>query len=117
MPAHVFGVLMSLEPVVAAIAGFVVLGQHLGARDLVAIGARRRRQRSARRVVADGRRPSTCSNQGRPAGILRACSRLNLPNVLTVLRILLVPVLVVALLGRDATTATCWPRSSSRSPR
>jgi inner membrane transporter RhtA len=38
MPAHLFGVLMSLEPVVAAIAGLVVLGQHLGAADLVAIG-------------------------------------------------------------------------------
>jgi inner membrane transporter RhtA len=38
MPAHLFGVLMSLEPVVAAIAGLVVLGQHLGATDLVAIG-------------------------------------------------------------------------------
>jgi inner membrane transporter RhtA len=37
MPANVFGVLMSLEPAVAAIAGFVVLGQHLGARELVAI--------------------------------------------------------------------------------
>jgi len=38
MPAHVFGVLMSLEPAVAALAGFVVLGQTLGARELVAIG-------------------------------------------------------------------------------
>ena len=28
---------MSLEPAVAALAGFVVLGQTLGARDLVAI--------------------------------------------------------------------------------
>ena len=37
MPANVFGVLMSLEPAVAALAGFVVLGQHLGARDVVAI--------------------------------------------------------------------------------
>jgi inner membrane transporter RhtA len=37
MPANVFGVLMSLEPAVAALAGFVVLGQHLGARDGVAI--------------------------------------------------------------------------------
>jgi inner membrane transporter RhtA len=37
MPAHVFGVLMSLEPAVAALAGFLVLGQALGARDLVAI--------------------------------------------------------------------------------
>jgi inner membrane transporter RhtA len=38
MPANVFGVLMSLEPAVAALAGFVVLGQTLGARELVAIG-------------------------------------------------------------------------------
>lgn len=37
IPRHVFGVLMSLEPAVAALAGFVVLGQHLGVRDLVAI--------------------------------------------------------------------------------
>jgi inner membrane transporter RhtA len=37
MPANVFGVLMSLEPAVAAVAGFVVLGQRLGARELVAI--------------------------------------------------------------------------------
>ena len=38
IPARVFGVLMSLEPAVAALAGFVVLGQALGAVDLVAIG-------------------------------------------------------------------------------
>jgi inner membrane transporter RhtA len=37
LPAAVFGVLMSLEPAVAALAGFVVLGQHLGARELLAI--------------------------------------------------------------------------------
>lgn len=37
MPAHVFGVLMSLEPGVAALAGFLVLGQSLGARELGAI--------------------------------------------------------------------------------
>ena len=37
MPANVFGVLMSLEPGVAALAGFVILGQALGARELVAI--------------------------------------------------------------------------------
>ena len=37
LPAAVFGVLMSLEPAVAALAGFVVLGQALGARELVAI--------------------------------------------------------------------------------
>jgi inner membrane transporter RhtA len=38
MPRHVFGVLMSLEPAVAALAGLIVLDQHLGGRDLVAIG-------------------------------------------------------------------------------
>jgi inner membrane transporter RhtA len=37
VPANVFGVLMSLEPAVAAIAGFAVLGQDLRARDVVAI--------------------------------------------------------------------------------
>ena len=37
MPANVSGVLMSLEPAVAALAGFVLLGQRLGARELVAI--------------------------------------------------------------------------------
>lgn len=38
LPANVFGVLMSIEPAVAAIAGFLVLGQSLGAREVVAIG-------------------------------------------------------------------------------
>ena len=38
LPANVFGVLMSLEPAVAAIAGWVVLGQGLRARDVAAIG-------------------------------------------------------------------------------
>lgn len=37
MPAGVFGVLMSLEPAVAALAGFVVLGEDLAARELIAI--------------------------------------------------------------------------------
>jgi len=37
LPAAVFGVLMSLEPAVAALAGFGVLGQDLGARELLAI--------------------------------------------------------------------------------
>jgi inner membrane transporter RhtA len=37
IPANVFSVLMSLEPAVAALAGFVVLGQRLGARELLAI--------------------------------------------------------------------------------
>jgi inner membrane transporter RhtA len=38
MPAGVFGVLMSLEPAMAALAGFVVLGEGLAGRELVAIG-------------------------------------------------------------------------------
>jgi inner membrane transporter RhtA len=38
MPREVFGVLMSLEPALAALGGFVVLDQSLSARDLVAIG-------------------------------------------------------------------------------
>jgi inner membrane transporter RhtA len=37
LPANVFGVLMSLDPALAAVAGFVVLGQRLGARELIAI--------------------------------------------------------------------------------
>jgi inner membrane transporter RhtA len=37
IPANVFGVLMSLEPAVAALAGFVVLGQDLGLHEIVAI--------------------------------------------------------------------------------
>jgi inner membrane transporter RhtA len=37
LPAGVFGVLMSLEPAVAATAGFVVLGEDLATREVVAI--------------------------------------------------------------------------------
>ena len=48
LPANVFGVLMSLEPAVAAIAGWVVLGQGLRARDVAAIGAGHRGQRGRR---------------------------------------------------------------------
>ena len=38
LPARVFGVLMSLEPAMAALAGFVVLGEVLDARELSGIG-------------------------------------------------------------------------------
>jgi inner membrane transporter RhtA len=38
MPAGVFGVLMSLEPAAAALAGFIVLDEGLATRELVAIG-------------------------------------------------------------------------------
>ena len=37
VPAHTFGVLMSLEPAIAALAGFVLLGEGLHARAIVAI--------------------------------------------------------------------------------
>ena len=37
LPARVFGVLMSLEPAMAALAGFVVLGEVLGEREILAI--------------------------------------------------------------------------------
>jgi inner membrane transporter RhtA len=37
LPTQVFGVLMSLEPAVAALAGFVLLGEHLRARAWVAL--------------------------------------------------------------------------------
>lgn len=38
MPRQVFGVLMSLDPALAALAGYVVLGQSLGAHELLGIG-------------------------------------------------------------------------------
>jgi inner membrane transporter RhtA len=38
MPSNVFGVLMSLEPAAASLAGFLVLGEDLVAREIVAIG-------------------------------------------------------------------------------
>ncbi|MDQ3728387.1 MAG: EamA family transporter [Actinomycetota bacterium] len=38
LPQSTFGVLMSLEPAVAATAGFVVLSQGLAAREIVAVG-------------------------------------------------------------------------------
>jgi inner membrane transporter RhtA len=38
LPAHVFGVVLSLEPAVAALAGFVFLHERLGVRSWLAIG-------------------------------------------------------------------------------
>src|SRR5919202_320900 len=38
LPARVFGVLMSIEPAVAAIVGFALLGEALGQRELLALG-------------------------------------------------------------------------------
>jgi inner membrane transporter RhtA len=37
MPSGVFGVLMSLEPAVAALAGYLVLDEGLASREVVAI--------------------------------------------------------------------------------
>jgi inner membrane transporter RhtA len=37
LPARVFGVLMSLEPAVAALVGFVILGERLGLRAIAAV--------------------------------------------------------------------------------
>jgi inner membrane transporter RhtA len=37
LPTHVFGVVLSLEPAVAALAGFVFLGERLGLRSWFAI--------------------------------------------------------------------------------
>jgi inner membrane transporter RhtA len=58
LPQRVFGVLMSLEPAVAAAAGFVVLGEVLDARELLAIGlvvaASAGVTRSAETVPRDG---------------------------------------------------------------
>jgi inner membrane transporter RhtA len=37
IPAHVFGVLMSLEPAMAALAGLIVLGQGLSGRAVLGV--------------------------------------------------------------------------------
>ena len=37
LAAHVFGILLSLEPAVAALAGLIVLGQHLDPLQLVGL--------------------------------------------------------------------------------
>jgi inner membrane transporter RhtA len=37
LPSHVFGILMSMEPAVAALVGFLVLGQDLALREVIAI--------------------------------------------------------------------------------
>ena len=57
LPAHVFGVLMSLEPGMAALAGFVVLGEVLGLREVVAIGLVVAASAGAARAARAGRPP------------------------------------------------------------
>lgn len=53
LPARVFGVLMSIEPAMAAIVGFVVLGEALGAREMVALGLITAASIGATRFAAD----------------------------------------------------------------
>ena len=55
IPARIFGVLMSLEPAVAALAGLVVLGERLGIRAVVAIVVRDRRRGGRLAVRQTGR--------------------------------------------------------------
>ena len=62
LPAGVFGVLMSLEPAMAALAGFVVLDEDLAARELVAIagGDCQRRRGDRCEGAATGRLKGAC---------------------------------------------------------
>jgi inner membrane transporter RhtA len=60
LPEAVFGVLMSLDLAVAALAGFLVLGQNLGARQLLAIAM----------VVVASAGAASLSHRRRPAGHL-----------------------------------------------
>jgi inner membrane transporter RhtA len=57
LPARVFGVLMSLEPGMAALVGFVVLGEVLGVREVVAIGLVVAASAGAARAAGAGRPP------------------------------------------------------------
>ena len=74
-PPHVFGVLMSLEPAVAALAGFLVLGQRLRRARPRRDRARRSPRASARRarVAPPGARGLTCDTA-------RPCSRSTSPT-------------------------------------
>jgi inner membrane transporter RhtA len=56
LPTAVFGILLSLEPAMAALAGFVILGEGLRARDGVAIG-----------LVAAASAGASLSGESRPA--------------------------------------------------
>src|SRR5688572_6653096 len=38
LPAHTFGILMSVEPALAAVSGWAILGEHLTPRQLIAVG-------------------------------------------------------------------------------
>jgi inner membrane transporter RhtA len=109
IPPRVFGVLMSLEPAVAALAGFLVLDQRLGARDLLAIGLV-----IAASVGSPARRRHW---RPRPEGILRRpCSRSTRPTCSRSRGSCSCRCSSWRCSTRP-TTATCWRRSPSRSRR
>jgi len=60
LPARVFGVFMSLEPAVGALAGFVVLGEHLLGREVAAIALVS--LASAGAALADQRAPAAAAD-------------------------------------------------------
>jgi inner membrane transporter RhtA len=67
LPPRVFGVLLSLEPAVASVAGWALLGQPLGAREAVAVGvvvlASVGSTLSARRPAGDGQVPTPSADE------------------------------------------------------
>ncbi len=70
MPANVFGVLMSLEPALAALAGFLVLSQSLerarSAGDRLRRGGKHRRRAGRHRAGRTGIVPGACSRSTSP---------------------------------------------------
>src|SRR4051812_6939776 len=71
LPPRVFGVLLSLEPAVAALAGWALLAQPLGAPEALAVGvvvlASVGSTLSARRPAGDGQTPPPSAADERPA--------------------------------------------------
>ena len=72
LPQATFGVLMSLEPAVAATVGFVVLGQDLAAREVVAIGLVLAASAGALSAAAHARRPSGAAERLGALGAARS---------------------------------------------
>ncbi|MFJ9560044.1 EamA family transporter [Streptomyces fuscichromogenes] len=69
LPAHTFAVLMSLEPAIAAMAGFLILGQALSATQAAAVALVIAASIGAvRSQVGRGRRPAAAAQPGVAAG-------------------------------------------------